>query len=192
MGVVKLAVGSAVVALLAAHQLSTLGPERRQALWATLHGATGPAPATSRPVAAQPLTPPQPVATLHEAAWGGEEAIAPDTLGQYQATIEIEGQRIPAMVDTGASFLVLSAPDADRLGIRPLPADINIPVSTANGRAFVDKVQLRSVRLGGIEVRDVAALVGDRGQLSTTLLGMSFLSRLSSVRTDHGRLLLAR
>ena len=192
MGVVKLAVGSAVVALLAAHQLSTLAPEQRRALWATLHGAASPAPAASRPAAVQPLTPPQPVATLHEAAWAGEEAIAPDTLGQYQATIEIEGQRIPAMVDTGASFLVLSAPDADRLGIRPLPSDFKIPVSTANGRAFVAKVQLRSVRLGGIEVRDVAALVGDRGQLSTTLLGMSFLSRLSSVRTDHGRLLLAR
>ena len=192
MGVVKLAVGSAVVALLAAHQLSTLGPEQRQALWATLHGAASPAPAASRPAAVQPLTPPQPVATRHDTVWGGEEAIAPDPFGQYQATIEIEGQRVAAMVDTGASFLVLSAQDADRLGIRPLPADFKIPVSTANGRAFVAKVQLRSVRLGGIEVRDVAALVGDRGQLSTTLLGMSFLSRLSSVRTDHGRLLLAR
>ena len=192
MGVVKLAVGSAVVALVAAHQLSTLGPEQRQALWARLHGEASPAPSTFRPVAAQPRPAPPAVPTLHEAAWGGEEAIAPDPFGQYQATIEIEGQRIPAMVDTGASFLVLSAPDADRLGIRPLPADFTIPVSTANGRAFVAKVQLRSVRLGGIEVRDVAALVGDRGQLSTTLLGMSFLSRLSSVRTDHGRLLLAR
>lgn len=185
MGVVKLAVGSAIVALVAAHQLSTLGPGQREAIWAGLHGGPGPAP---QPVAVAP--PPAPAA--HPASWGGEEAIAPDPLGQYQTTIEIEGQRIAAMVDTGASFLSLSAQDADRLGIRPLPADFKYAVSTANGRAAVAKVQLRSVRLGGIEVRDVVALVSDRGQLSTTLLGMSFLSRLSSVRTDHGRLLLAR
>lgn len=187
MGVVKLAVCSAVVALVAAHQLSTLGPEQRQALWARLHGATEPAL-----VAAVPRRPMPAPAQVRQASPGSEEAIAPDPLGQYQATIEIEGQRVAAMVDTGATFLVLSAQDADRLGIRPLPSDFRIPVSTANGRALVAKVELRSVRLGGIEVRDVPALVGDRGQLSTTLLGMSFLSRLSSVRTDHGRLLLAR
>ena len=189
MGVVKLAVGSAVVALVAAHQLSTLGPEQREAIWAGLHGEPSPPP---QPVAVQPRLAPPPPPAAHQAAWGDEEAIAPDPLGQYQATIEIEGQRIAAMVDTGATFLSLSAQDADRLGIHPLPADFRYAVSTANGRAAVAKVQLRSVRLGGIEVRDVVALVSDRGQLSTTLLGMSFLSRLSSVRTDHGRLLLAR
>jgi aspartyl protease family protein len=56
----------------------------------------------------------------------------------------------------------------------------------------VAKVQLASVRLGGIEFRDVTALVGGRGQLSQTLLGMSFLSRLSSVRIDRGRLIMTR
>ena len=88
--------------------------------------------------------------------------------------------------------MALSAEDADRIGVRPAPSEFRYTVSTANGRAQVAKVQLASVRLGGIEVRDVTALVGGRGQLGQTLLGMSFLSRLSGVRVDHGRLVLSR
>ena len=193
MGVVRLAVGSAVVALLAAHQLSAMAPAQRGALWAGVLGAVGTVNPGSGAAAAPSAPPVAPVAASVAApAFGGEETIAPDRLGQFQTTIEVDGQRLPAMVDTGASYLALPAEAADRLGIRPLPADFNIPVSTANGRALVAKVNLPAVRLGGIEVRDVTALVSGRGQLGQALIGMSFLSRLSSVRMDHGRLLLAR
>ncbi|RYB04735.1 retropepsin-like aspartic protease family protein [Lichenibacterium ramalinae] len=197
MGFVRLAVGSAVVALLAAHQLSAMAPAQRGALWAGVLGAVGTVNPGSGAAAAPSAPPVAPVAASAAApaappAFGGEETIAPDRLGQFQTTIEVDGQRLPAMVDTGASYLALPAEAADRLGIRPLPADFNIPVSTANGRALVAKVNLPSVRLGGIEVRDVTALVSGRGQLGQALIGMSFLSRLSSVRMDHGRLLLAR
>ena len=193
MGVVRLAVGSAVVALLAAHQLSAMAPAQRGALWAGVLGAVGTVNPGSGAAAAPSAPPVAPVAApAAPPAFGGEETIAPDRLGQFQTTIEVDGQRLPAMVDTGASYLALPAEAADRLGIRPLPADFNIPVSTANGRALVAKVNLPSVRLGGIEVRDVTALVSGRGQLGQALIGMSFLSRLSSVRMDHGRLLLAR
>ena len=86
--------------------------------------------------------------------------------------------------------LSLSFEDADRVGIRPLPSDYKYPVSTANGRAFVAKVRLGTVRLGTITVRDVAAMGAGRGQMSGSLLGMSFLSRLSAMKVDHGRLVL--
>ncbi len=188
MGVVRLAVGSVVVALLAAHQLSTLGPGQRDALragWRSLSGAAPPPSPVVLPAA-------PPVVIAQAPMPGGDEAIAPDRLGQFQTTIEIDGQRLPAMVDTGASYLVLAAGDADRIGVRPLPSDYKIPVETANGHVLVARVKLSSVRLGSIELRDVTALVSDRGQLDRTLLGMSFLSRLSSVKMDHGRLLLSR
>ncbi len=191
MGVVRWAVSSAVVALVAGHQLSTLAPARREALWAAVRGvAAAPpaAPAGARSAVAVPAR----IVSDSASTWGTEETVAPDRLGQFQAAIEIGGQRLPAMVDTGASYVSLSYEDADRIGIRPLPADFKYTVSTANGHAFVAKVELPSVRLGSIEVRDVTALVSDRGQLGQTLLGMSFLSRLSSVKMDHGRLLLAR
>lgn len=191
MGVVRWAVSSAVVALVAGHQLSTLAPARREALWASVHGSATANPAAPAGARLAVAVPPSRISES-ASVWGTEETVAPDRLGQFQTAIEIGGQRLPAMVDTGASYVALSYEDADRIGIRPLPADFKYAVSTANGRAFVAKVELPSVRLGSIEVRDVTALVSSRGQLGQTLLGMSFLSRLSSVKMDHGRLLLAR
>ncbi|WP_237481157.1 retropepsin-like aspartic protease family protein [Lichenibacterium dinghuense] len=190
MGVVKGAVGCAVVALLAGHQLSSLDAGRRIALWDAAREAIG---------ARAPDPPPPRLAQLAQAAPAvaaaspfGEEWIGADRLGQFQTTVEIDGQRLPVLVDTGATFVCLSAEDADRVGVHPAPSDYRYAVNTANGSARVAKVQLASVRLGGIELRDVAALVSGRGQLGQTLLGMSFLSRLSTVRIDRGRLVLAR
>ena len=191
MGVVRVAVGCAVVALLAGHGLSRLDPAHRAGLWASMRPAEAPAASGGQPPA-RALPAPPPRFAPAAASLGGEEVVDPDRFGQFQTAVEIEGQRIPVMVDTGASFVALSAEDADRLGIRPMPSDFRYPVNTANGRAFVAKVELRSVRLGAIELRGVEALVSDRGQLGRTLLGMSFLSRLSGVRIDRGRLLLAQ
>ena len=193
MGVVRTAVACAVVALVAGQQLSAMSPARRDALWSAARAVAGNAAAAppirpveaSAPVAAAPA----PAGFVSD---GAAEILIPDRYGQFETAVEIDGQRLPAMVDTGASFVALRYEDADRLGIRPAPADFRYGVGTANGRAMVAKVDLPSVRLGAIEVRDVTALVGQRGALGQTLLGMSFLSRLSSVRMDHGRLLLAR
>ena len=189
MGVVRLTLGCAAAALLAGHGLSTLDPARLAALWTFLRppGISAPAAPPSVAPAARPRTPP-----VTAAPSGGEEVVLPDRFGQFESAIEIEGQRISVMVDTGATFVSLGAADADRLGIHPMPSDFRIPVDTANGRTYVAKVVLASVRLGGIELRNVEALVSGRGQLGQTLLGMSFLSRLSSVRVERGRMVLLR
>ena len=192
MEVVKGAVGCAIVALLAGHQLSSLDPGRRAALWSSARAVLGVEPAAPAPRPVLLVPPRAAVAVAAPTTPYGEESIAPDRFGQFQTTVEIDGERLPVLVDTGATFVALSAEDADRIGIRPLASDFRYVVETANGRASVAKVQLATVRLGGIEVHDVTALVGARGQLSQTLLGMSFLSRLSGVRIDHGRLALSR
>lgn len=188
MSVVKLTLGCAAAALLAAHELSSLDPARLAALRALLGPAGIPAPATASSVASAARPAPSPAA----APSGGDEVLFPDRFGQFESAIEIEGQRISVMVDTGATFVSLGAADADRLGIHPMPSDFRVPVDTANGRISVAKVVLASVRLGGIELRNVEALVSGRGQLGRTLLGMSFLSRLSSVRVERGRMVLLR
>ena len=193
MGVIRIAVASAVVALVAGQQLSAMTPAQRAALWSTasaMVGASPPTPPMRVAAMAAPVDPADPPATL--ASDADAEILTPDRYGQFQTTVEIDGQRLPAMVDTGATLVALRYEDADRLGIRPAPSDFRYATSTANGLAMVAKVELPSVRLGAIVVRDVTALVGQRGQLGQTLRGMSFLSRLSSVRMDHGRLLLTR
>ena len=196
MGVVKAAVGCAVVALLAGGVLAQLSPAQQRDLLSSARAIM-----VGSPVPASVGAPRRLVAsgaaldttsTHSEQASSARETIEPDRSGQYEAEVEIDGQRLPVMIDTGATFLTLSYEDAQRLGIRLMPSDYAYKASTANGISMVGKVQLPRVTLGSITVRDVPALVCGRGQLVQSLLGMSFLSRLSSLSVDHGRLALAQ
>jgi clan AA aspartic protease (TIGR02281 family) len=119
-----------------------------------------------------------------------EHRIAADRQGQFFAYVEIDGKALPMLVDTGASSVALSYEDAAAAGIFPLPADYKYPVSTANGIARVAHVKLRNVRLGQLLVQDVDAVIGERGALGSSLLGMTFLSRLSHIEAANGALVL--
>ena len=110
--------------------------------------------------------------------------------GHYHADAEINGRRIEVMVDTGASQVALTFEDASRAGIYVRDRDFTQPVRTANGIARVAPVTLDRVSIGDITVRNVPASVSERGMLGTTLLGMSFLKRLSRVDMRGGTLVL--
>lgn len=110
--------------------------------------------------------------------------------GHFIATAEINGQDIAVLVDTGATAVALSYEDAFNAGLRPNSLDYNVPVSTANGVTHGARVTLEDVAIDGIEISDVEALVLPEGALSGTLLGMSFLSRLSSFKVEDGVLIL--
>src|SRR5690606_36416483 len=129
---------------------------------------------------------------------GNEPSVSPagrvellaDPQGHYKSYIEVNGRSIHATVDTGATMVALSYEDAARSGIHVSDADFIHPVHTANGSARVAPVMLHRVRIGGIELRDVPAAVAEPGRLPGTLLGMSFLSRLSRLEMQSGRLVL--
>jgi aspartyl protease family protein len=104
--------------------------------------------------------------------------------GHFEVEARVDGRRIEFMVDTGASLIALRESDAARLGIRPIPRDYTAKVSTANGVALAARVELRTVEIGGIVVRDLSAIVLPDEALGANLLGMSFLSR---VRWTHER-----
>jgi aspartyl protease family protein len=120
----------------------------------------------------------------------GPVALVANGNGHFSAEPAINGMRVAMMVDTGASLVVLSEEDASRAGIRPMPADYTAKMSTANGVTLGAPVLLREVRLGDIVVHDVKAVVLQRGRLSGSLLGMSFLSRLSGFEIAKDRLVL--
>lgn len=113
-----------------------------------------------------------------------------DGRGHYLAQAEIEGTRIEVIVDTGASMVALSYQDAEQAGLNPHGLDYDAPVATANGLAYAARVMLRRVEVDGVAVRDVEGLVMPDGAMSGTLLGMSFLRRLSSFTFADGRLTL--
>ena len=110
--------------------------------------------------------------------------------GHFHTEAEINGRPVEVMVDTGATLVALSYEDAERAGIYLSPKDFTQTVNTANGRARVAPVTLGRVTIGEITVRDVRAFVSEPGRLSGSLLGMSFLGRLS-VEIRDGTLILA-
>jgi aspartyl protease family protein len=104
--------------------------------------------------------------------------------GHFQVDARVDGRRVEFLVDTGASHIALRQREAARLGIHPRLSDFTVRVNTANGVTKAALVQLRSVEVGDIVVRDVPAIVHADEGLSVNLLGMSFLSK---VRWTHER-----
>lgn len=120
-----------------------------------------------------------------------EVRIPANRMGQFSADVEVNGARLRGMmVDTGATLVALSYEDAAAAGLFPAPSDYRYQVNTANGVAHVAQVRLNDIRIGNIVVHDVAAFVGERGALSGSLLGMTFLSRLSRFSVESGALIL--
>lgn len=110
--------------------------------------------------------------------------------GHFNTPAEINGRTMEVMVDTGASMVALTYEDAERAGIYLNHGDFTQAVSTANGVARFAPVRLDRVAVGDILVRDVPAAVAEPGRLRTSLLGMSFLSRLSRFDMRSGTLVL--
>jgi aspartyl protease family protein len=110
--------------------------------------------------------------------------------GHFRADVEINGRDIDVMVDTGASLVALTYEDAERAGIFVRPSDFTHTAQTANGIARVAPITIPRISIGDITVRNVKAVVSERGASERTLLGMSFLGRLSRVEMQGGTLVL--
>ena len=120
----------------------------------------------------------------------GTVAITRRSDGTFVVRAEVNGRTQPFQFDTGASAVVLTAENAEALGLRPAESEFGIRVSTANGVAMAAPVYLDSLTVGTITERRVSALVSRRGALSGNLLGMTFLDRLVSYEVRGDRLLL--
>ncbi|MGO8832442.1 MAG: TIGR02281 family clan AA aspartic protease [Roseiarcus sp.] len=140
---------------------------------------------------ARPAPPKAEVALASPAASADAQTeIAADAGGQYAAEVQINGQIVGMLVDTGATMVDISYDTAARLGMAPAASDYTGRVRTANGVAAVAPVTLREVTVGPVYVGEVKALVADRSAGAINLLGMSFLKRLASVEQRDGKLVL--
>ena len=122
---------------------------------------------------------------------GRAEVILHKTLGgHFETTVDVGATSVPVLIDTGASSVALRYEDAMRMGIDPGELSFTRTVLTANGRASAAPLRLPQIRLGPIVRTDVEAVVLEEGLLDQSLLGMSFLSTLSSMQmqTDELRL----
>lgn len=110
--------------------------------------------------------------------------------GDFSVQVEVNGEPVTMLIDTGASSVVLTQ---DAAKAASLPIDLlkyDVPIETASGRTHAAAVVVDQIAVGGIVERRVPALVSAPGELRTSLLGMSFLNRLRSFEVTGGRLIL--
>lgn len=119
-------------------------------------------------------------------------AISADRVGQFHAETLVNGIHVPMMADTGATVVALTSEDAERAGYDPEWLEFNRPIRTANGTAMAAGIVLDTVSVGGIEIRDVSALVVRPGLLEQSLLGMSFLGAISRFEIKGDQMVLYR
>lgn len=110
-------------------------------------------------------------------AFAGSAALERGANGHWSADARMNGRKVHVIVDTGATLVALTQDDAKAIGIDVRTLRFDERVRTANGTARAATVTLERVQVGNVRVRDVEAMVIERG-LDVSLLGMSFLSRL--------------
>lgn len=102
--------------------------------------------------------------------------------GHFNTQGTINGKTVNFMVDTGATSVAMSQGEANRIGLdwkRGRPG----MTSTANGPVPVYGINLSSVRVGTVEIANVAAVVVP-SDMPMILLGNSFLNRFN-MRRDN-------
>lgn len=111
--------------------------------------------------------------------------------GHFHLTLDINGTAVPFIVDTGATDLVLTQGDAQRVGLVLDELIYSRQAQTANGMVRIAPVRLDRVSLGNFTDQNVRASVNG-GELSSSLLGMSYLSRFETLQIQGDRLTLVR
>ena len=124
---------------------------------------------------------PEPGAENHHALPPGERArpiIVEALVNQYVA--------VPLLLDTGATYTILTKQTAQKLGITALERLPTRRFLTANGSVLYPVTTVQSVRVGTAEARAVEVAIDVEGHLPLGLLGMSFL-RHFKVTMDHAQ-----
>ena len=117
----------------------------------------------------------------------GEELRIPMSRdGHFWVEASVNGHDAPFLVDSGASFTTISRKTADEAGVE---TSFRVAmVETANGTVQMARARAELFQVGSIQRSDFALHVNDRDD--SNVLGMNFLSSLSSWRVEGNYLVL--
>jgi aspartyl protease family protein len=118
-----------------------------------------------------------------------ELMITRDADGGFYVTGNVNGQPVRFVVDTGASDIVLSPADAQRLGLDPASLSFTKSFETANGVGLGAPYTAGDFSVGSIRLTNVPMSV-NKAAMSSSLLGMAFFNRLQSFRFEGAKLYL--
>jgi aspartyl protease family protein len=111
--------------------------------------------------------------------------------GHYQLVVRLNDVPVNFLVDTGASDIVLTKQDAERIGIDLSDLAFLGQATTANGNVQTAAISIDTVQLEDIIDRNVRASVNN-GEMPDSLLGMSYLSRFEKLEISGNTLVLTR
>ncbi|MDP6706216.1 MAG: TIGR02281 family clan AA aspartic protease [Alphaproteobacteria bacterium] len=122
----------------------------------------------------------------------GERAIAlrAGRDGHFRLEALVNDRPVRFLVDTGATSVILSRDDAERLGYDLDRLRFTQRMETANGSVRGAPVRLDSVEIGALRLADLPAIVNEGEMRGSSLLGISFLKRLKSYEVRDGELVL--
>ncbi|WP_421781497.1 retropepsin-like aspartic protease family protein [Kiloniella litopenaei] len=109
--------------------------------------------------------------------------------GHFYIEVFVDNERVKFLVDTGASSIVLSPADAQRLGFDFDKLTFNRIFETANGTGRGASTRVSRMTLGEREFQDVRVSI-NQAPMSTSLLGMAFLERFPSFEFRGDKLIL--
>lgn len=137
--------------------------------------------------ASQPAPQAQVQGQAHYATGVRAASIRLDSGGHFSSDFRVNGIYVRGLIDTGATYVALNVSTARSLGLGLKKADFRHQVTTANGKTAAAMVMLDRMEVGSIKVRNVEAFVLEDKALSSTLVGMSFMSKLKSyhVKGNH-------
>ncbi len=162
-----------------------------QAFHALLQPGVADSEPSTTPIAAvktlRPKAPAKP-----EMLTGRKVRLAADTRGHFLADFKLNGRKVEALVDTGATAVAINASTARRIGLSLKSSDFRHSVNTANGETRAAVVMIDRIDIGRVHVENIEAVVLDDKALSGTLIGMSFLKRLDRFEVENGALLLVQ
>ena len=118
-----------------------------------------------------------------------ELALSESEDGHFHVYGTINGTRVPFLVDTGASDIVLDPADAQRLGIDLGSLTFDRPFGSANGIGYGAKTVVGGLSVGPIAFTNVEVAI-NKTRMGSSLLGMAFLKRLKSYSVSGGKLVL--
>lgn len=141
-----------------------------------------------------PSGPPQSQAASRDDRSNDVPQIAPDTVtldrsqdGHFYADLDVNYGKVRFLVDTGASMVALTGEDAQKLGLTWNDVELQTIARGASGDVRGKMVMLDKMQIGNLQATNVRAAIIPVG-LDVSLLGQSFLARVSSVNIQNDKM----
>lgn len=98
--------------------------------------------------------------------------------GLYRTIAQVNNQSLGVIIDTGTPLVVLTYEEAERLHLLNDGLQFTGRVAVSDRKITAALMPFLSVRVGNLEIARVDGAIAEKGALETSLIGLSYLSRL--------------